>query len=147
MRIGRRWPLSVEGGLTKYDGSGGVRAAYSSTRERYVRWTARIFVGSTGARYDAAASSRCVPSSSTIASPSRRPQRGSPSTSTRTRRWSTSKVRGILLDLPGADDLRIELPDLLAEPLDLEALHCDERRDEVRTEALGQPRIGLECVE
>ncbi|MBA2295700.1 MAG: hypothetical protein H0W16_11280, partial [Actinobacteria bacterium] len=46
----------VEGGFRKYDGSGGTRAAYSSTRERYVRWTARIFVGSTGARYNASRS-------------------------------------------------------------------------------------------
>ena len=43
-------PEPVVGGLTKYEGSGGVRAAYSSTRERYVRWTAKIFVGSAGAR-------------------------------------------------------------------------------------------------
>jgi hypothetical protein len=34
----------------KYDGSGGVLAAYSSTRLRYVRWVAMIFDGSTGAR-------------------------------------------------------------------------------------------------
>jgi hypothetical protein len=40
----------VVGGFTKYDGSGGMRAAYSSTRDRYVRCTAKIFVGSTGAR-------------------------------------------------------------------------------------------------
>ena len=37
----------------KYDGSAGVRAAYSSTRLRYVRCVAMIFVGSTGARYSA----------------------------------------------------------------------------------------------
>ena len=32
----------------KYDGSAGVRAAYSSTRLRYVRCVAMILVGSTG---------------------------------------------------------------------------------------------------
>ena len=34
----------------KYDGCGGIRASYSSTRERYVRWTAMTLLGVAGAR-------------------------------------------------------------------------------------------------
>src|SRR5215217_5643155 len=68
----------------KYDGAGGVFAAYSSTRLRYVRWTAMIFDGSTGARYVTSPSGTVRPPSSTMASPSRRPQHGVPSTATLT---------------------------------------------------------------
>src|SRR4051794_38195350 len=74
----------------KYDGAGGVLAAYSSMRLRYVRWTAMIFDGSTGARYVTSASGRARPPSSTISSPSRRPQHGVPSTATLTLRSSVT---------------------------------------------------------
>ena len=57
----------------------------------------------------------------------RRPRRGR--TARRAQRWaaysSSSHAR---------DDLEVELADRLGEPLDLEALHRDERRDELRAE-------------
>src|SRR3954452_5622215 len=74
----------------KYDGSGGVLAAYSSTRLRYVRWTAMIFDGSTGARYITSPSGTVRPPSSTMSSPLRRPQHGVPSTATLTLRSSVT---------------------------------------------------------
>src|SRR4051812_8014372 len=98
--MGLRCPLSELGGFMKYDGNCGTRAAYSSTRLRYVRCTAMIFDGTTGARNVTADSSTALPSASTICEPSRRPQYTSSSTTQRTRR---SEVEDILLDLPVGD--------------------------------------------
>ena len=122
-----RWPFRLVVGFMKYDGSGGVRALYSSIRLRYVRWTARIFVGSTGARKAASASEIRVPSSSTTSPPSRRPQRGSP--------------------LPLGDDVDVEIPDGFGEALHLEALHRQERGDELRPDGVDEPGIRFERVE
>src|SRR2546429_2966284 len=139
-----RWPFRLVVGFMKYDGSGGVRALYSSIRLRYVRWTARIFVGSTGARKAASASEIRVPSSSTTSPPSRRPRRGSPPASTRTVR---SEMGRILRKLPLGDDVDVEIPDGFGEALYLEALHRQERGDELGPDGVDEPGIRFERVE
>src|SRR6478672_12908626 len=84
-----------------------------------------------------------------IASPARRPHRGTPSTSTRTRRSETtsSEMGRILLHLPRRHDLGIERPNGGGEALDLEALHRGERRHELLAELLDEPGVRLERVE
>src|SRR4029078_4577633 len=74
----------------KYDGSAGVRAAYSSTRLRYVRWVAMILVGSTGARYSAPSAAIRAPESSSISPFRSRPPAGAPSATTPTSRSATA---------------------------------------------------------
>src|SRR4051812_13603520 len=95
-----------------------------------------IFVGSTGARYEASNARIRRPSSTTTSSPSKRPQCGSCPSSTRT---SRSEMARILVDLPVGDPLR--------EPVELEALDREEGRDELLAERLAQVDVGGEGVE
>src|SRR5262245_12092688 len=88
-----------------------------------------------------------APSESTISAPSIPPQRSSPSTWTRTQRPRGLQMGSIFVDLPAADGLDVELPDLVLEPLHLEALHGEEGVDQLRPDGLRQPLVRLERIE